>query len=221
MAFGSIVQHGSNSGVGVTSLALTMAAASNPLIICVGVTSGTTGRVSSISQTGVTWTRINQAANTTAECEVWVGVLTAATSGTTATINFAASLTVQAQFMEVQLLANSSTVDTSANRTDSNPNAILSASVTTTNANDFLVAAFVVDSTTGLISPTNSFTIEDDLTTLPHLCVCYRVVSATGTYNTTLSWNGATPISYNFASVVVAFKQAAVSYGVVAGSLGW
>ena len=219
MAFGSIVQHGTNSGTG-SSGTLTMTAPSSPVIICVGVSSGSTSRVSSITQTGVTWTRVDQSALTNVECEIWVGTITG-TPGTTATINYATSVTWVAQFMEISGIANSSPTDVNANRTATNPS-LLSGSITTTVANDFLVSALVVSDTSSISAASNSFTIEDSIGTGINLqiVVSYRVVSATGTYNTTLSWDAA-PGSWNMANAIAGFKKSSVVVSQCPGSFGF
>jgi len=219
MAISAPIQTVSNQGTGST-LALTVSAPSNGNIVtmCVAVSAISTGQVSSITQTGVTWTKVVEGVNVSSEIEFWVGT-GVSSAGTTATINFGSSVTAQAQFMEFSGLRASPT-DVSATSSGTNTTTVTMASVTSTNANDLIICASVASSTNPLASPTSSFTLSSDLTTAPHLSVCYRIVSSTGTYSTTLTF-GPTPVSVQWATVSVALKGLSLSGGVVAGSFGW
>lgn len=80
---------------------------------------------------------------------------------------------------------------------------------TTVQANELCIGciAFAGDHATD--SPTNSFTeVTERASGSPDLTVLERVVSATGTYGTTVSWTGGTPISYSLFGAIATFKDA-------------
>jgi len=95
MANPAFVQVKSGTGTAVTSKAVTLDSAptnGNTLVALIATDKTTTSRVTSISQTGVTWTRTTQVANGLGTTEeIWQGESVSGASAT-ATVNFAASL---------------------------------------------------------------------------------------------------------------------------------
>lgn len=80
---------------------------------------------------------------------------------------------------------------------------------TTGTANEVCIGciAFDIDDSTG--SPTNSFTeVTERATGAPDLTVLERIVSATGTYGTTVSFSGGVPTTYSLCGAIATFKQA-------------
>jgi hypothetical protein len=85
-----------------TSITLPSAPASGQVaVLQISVNSGTSARVSSISQSGVTWTKHVEAYNGPGSIgiETWVGVV-GSEAGTVITINFATSLANVAHYAE-------------------------------------------------------------------------------------------------------------------------
>ena len=79
-------------------------------VLQIGINSGTSARVSSISQTGVTWTKQVEAYYSgQVGMETWVGVVGAG-AGTGITITLAASLTAVAHYAEYSGVDTSSPV---------------------------------------------------------------------------------------------------------------
>jgi len=80
---------------------------------------------------------------------------------------------------------------------------------TTSQANELCIGCigFDIDNSTG--SPTNSFTeVTERASGAPDLTILERIVSATGTYGTTVSWSGATPLTYGLTGCIATFKEA-------------
>lgn len=80
---------------------------------------------------------------------------------------------------------------------------------TTAQANEVCIGCigFDVDTATG--SPTNSFTeVTERASGAPDLTVLERIVSATGTYGTAVSFSGSVPPTYSLCGAIATFKEA-------------
>lgn len=160
------------SGVAATTVTCTLIAPTNGhTLVATIVTSGTTdSRVSSITQSGATWTRAVQAANATVPTvEIWY-TTNLSSASTTLAVNLAASLRAGVIIAEYSGLLSSPLLDKSATSTGSTTgdNPIFRPKTgTTTNtsqSNQLWVAAIGLSlGSIEIFSPTNSFTELDDI----------------------------------------------------------
>lgn len=80
---------------------------------------------------------------------------------------------------------------------------------TTAQANELCIGCIGFDIDNSYGSPTNSFTeVTERASGAPDLIVLERIVSATGTYGTTVSFSGSTPLSYALCGAIATFKEA-------------
>jgi hypothetical protein len=79
---------------------------------------------------------------------------------------------------------------------------------TTAQANEVCVGCIGFDISDSFGSPTNSFTEITEASGAPDLVVLERIVSATGTYGTTVSFTGSLPLSYSLCGAIATFKEA-------------
>ena len=150
----------SGSSGAVTSLGVTVAApADGNTLVAVITTSGTTtGQVSSITQTGATWTRAAQAANAAGvTASIWYATNLSG-AGTAITINLASSLRAAAVVAEYSGVLAASPVDQTANSTNNSASPVTGTTATTTQGSEVWVGgiAFINNSIT-LGSILNSF----------------------------------------------------------------
>lgn len=79
---------------------------------------------------------------------------------------------------------------------------------TTAQANEVCVGCIGFTVSDSFIDPTNSFTEITEAGSAPDLVVLERIVSATGTYGTTVSWGGSVPLAYGLCGAIATFKEA-------------
>jgi hypothetical protein len=151
---------GSTGGSAANSFSVTVSAptAGNTLIAVIS-TRGTTGNlVTSISQTGVTWTRASQATNTAGvTVSIWYAPV-AAGAGTAVTINLAASLFASAVITEYSGILSGSPVDQTASASGNSTNAVTGTTAATTQNDELWIGGIGVnDSSYTVGSIQNSF----------------------------------------------------------------
>ncbi len=196
-----------NSGSStVNSFGVTVPAAANGnTLIAVIATRGTSAnRVSSITQTGATWTRASQTNNTSGSTtEIWYAP-NVASAGTTVTINLAASLRAAAVVMEYQGVLSVSPVDQTAGNSGSGTSATTGTTVATTQQNELWIGGVgLVSSTISLSGIQNSFTAVTNAASTSstagnnaRVYALERIVTATGaassggTVSSSSSWSG-------------------------------
>lgn len=224
----AIVDRGNNHVVGATSFTVTPTGAvgnGSNLVLLISTSGATTGRVSSISQTGATWTKSTEVANATGviTAEIWVAHSVSGVGTNAATINLAASLTAQALMYEVTGAASSSSIDKTQTSTgdDGSGSPTTGTTAATTQANEIAIGMVAINQTNAMITPTNSFTLESDLNgSLPHFAGVYKIVSATGTQGTTLTFS-IPPLSYQWAGAIVTMEAVQVGASNAASSYGF
>jgi len=78
---------------------------------------------------------------------------------------------------------------------------------TTAQANELCIGCIAFAEDRATESPTNSFTeVTERASGAPDLTVLERIVSATGTYGTTVSWTGAAPLNTPFVELLLLLK---------------
>lgn len=191
MAFSLVNNNVPKTGSAVTSLAVTITAPTNgnALVACIATSGTSTGRVTSISQTGATWNKVVEVANSNVNgntSEIWVA-LNVSGAGTTVTINLAASLIAIGWVGEYSGLASSSATDKTATNTGNSSTVDSGTTASTTQASELVVASLAIhDLASGLnAAPSNGFTSENQTSqTSLSWEVCDKIVSSTGTQNT-------------------------------------
>ncbi|MCW5554740.1 MAG: DUF4082 domain-containing protein [Verrucomicrobiae bacterium] len=152
-----------NSGSStVNSFGVTVPAAANGnTLIAVIATRGTSAnRVSSITQTGATWTRASQTNNTSGSTtEIWYAP-NVSSAGTTVTINLATSLRAAAVVMEYSGILIAAPLDQTAGSTNNTGTTALTGTTPpTTQSNELWIGGIgVTNSARTLSSIQNSFT---------------------------------------------------------------
>ena len=179
---------GNTGANAVTSFTVTMSAspASGNTLVAVITTRGySANRVSSIFQTGVTWTKapgaegVNTSSSSGSTTEIWYGSNVTVGAGTAATINFPAATTLRAAAVVAEysglLTASPLDVTASSSNASNNITAATGTTANTTQANELWIGGIGLrDSTYNLGTPTNAFT---------------QVASANSTNNTTTNTN--------------------------------
>lgn len=113
------VQFKSNTGTGVTSLAITpdiAPANGNLMVVGIAYNSSAANKVTSITQTGATWVRAIQKNNSLGgqiSADLWYSE-NASSVGGTLTINLGSALNVAATYLEYSGIASSSSLDKTA-----------------------------------------------------------------------------------------------------------
>jgi hypothetical protein len=154
------VATGNPGGNAVTSFTVTLGSApanGHTLIAVIGTRGSSTGRVTSITQTGVTWSRAAEAANANSSTvEVWYAPVGAA-AGTVVTIN-QASLRSAAVVMEYSGVFTNAPVDQTASATDYGTDTLTGTTPTTTLPNELWIGGIsYTNSGATLGTPLNSF----------------------------------------------------------------
>ena len=151
-----------NSGSGPsTSFVLTMSSTpinGNTLVAVISTRNNASGTVSSISQTGATWTRATQATNTNGTTsEIWYAP-NVSSAGTTITIN-QASCRSAAVVLEYSNIALTSPLDQTASTTGNSTTASTGTTAATYGTNELLIGGIGLQrSDYSLGTATNSFT---------------------------------------------------------------
>ncbi len=197
------VHQGTGSGAGSNSVNITITAATagNCLILTATASHGST--VSAVSGGGVTWASV-VTSDTNFRSAIWKGPNSSG-SGTTITVTLTGSPNSFFNVSEWAGLDTSCTTDQS-NSGNGNSATLTAPTITTTNANDLIIACGILPSsfTSG---PTLSFTALNtpDNTRIES---AYRIVSSTAAYFTEWSFGGAT----TFESETARFKAASATF---------
>ena len=192
----------------------------NVLIAVIGTyyssISGSPRTVSSISETGVTWTK--QAGQTDSQgsfpgtytdSEIWLGTVNSGVSTSiTITLSGSASSGAVADVCEYSGIAPSSYLDKTAGTTGSGTSTSTGTTTATSQASELWIGGVTVEASATQSSPTNGFTNLDGAT-YSSTSVSYleKVVSATGTAN-----SGTTISSNRYAGCIATFKAAYTVY---------
>jgi hypothetical protein len=205
---------GSVGASAATSFNVTLAAPQNGnTLIAVIATRGTsTNRVSSITQTGATWTRASQAANANGiTTEIWYAPNVSG-AGTTVTIN-QASLLSAAVVMEYSGVLSASSLDQTASAVNGGGNttaAVTGTTATTTQANELWIGSIgLTSSGFNLTAPLNSFTsVANSASSNGTATSNARVYALERLTNTTAvaSSGGTISSSSQFAGAIATFK---------------
>lgn len=122
MAIARVQSKAANNGTGGTSVSVTLDSSpvnGNFLVIGIGTLGTSASRVSSITQTGATWTRAVQATNASGSTtEIWYAENVSGAS-TSITVNLASSLRACVAVAEYSGIATSSSLDKTASSTGS------------------------------------------------------------------------------------------------------
>jgi|GEM_PF-337990 len=191
----------------VTTYSVTVAAPANSnTLIAVVATRGTSAsRVTGISQSGATWTRAAQAANTNGvTTEIWYAPNVSG-AGTTVTITNASSLRSAAVVMEYSGLLAAGALDQTNGATSSGTAAVTGTTPATTQPNELWLGSIAYsNSTPTLGSILNSFAAVTNARSssstasqnvrvyaLERLATATNTASAGGTISSTSQWAGA------------------------------
>ena len=175
----------------------------NVLIAVIGTRlAATEVTVSSITQTGVTWTEQISKYSGNINVELWLGVVG---SGASTTITITLSATPSGSVADVcewSGIATSGFLDKTATNAGAGYTADTGTTDTTTKANELWVGG-INDQSGDLTTPTNGFTLLDGLTqTWLVIAYLYKIVSATGTAN-----SGASTVASNsWVGCIATFK---------------
>jgi hypothetical protein len=197
-----------------TSVSCTVTAPTNgnTLVAVIGTRGTTADRVSSISQTGATWTRAQQSTNANGvTLEVWYAT-NVSSAGTGVTINLAASLKAAAVVAEYSGINSASPVDVSATATGNSTTVSTGTTSTTSQADQVWIGGVAIINTDTFGTYSDSFSSVGDTVTTTGAAgtqvragMAERIVTATGTAGTSTTIGNAR----QFAGVVVTFNAAA------------
>lgn len=203
------------ANAGATTIACTVAAPTNgnTLVAVIGTRGAATGRVTSITETGVTWVRAVQTANTNGvTSEIWYA-LNISGAGATVTVNLIASLKASAIIAEYSNVTSISALDQTALSTGNNANPGTGTTPTTAQADEVWVGGLAAIGTPTWSSPINSFSIiasaestTGNASTRNTAAYLDRVVSATGAAATAATLS----TSAQWAGVIATLKQNAL-----------
>ncbi|MEI6605174.1 MAG: DUF6288 domain-containing protein [Verrucomicrobiota bacterium] len=209
---------GSTGTSSATSFKVTLTSSpgvGNTLIAVISTRGSSAGSVSSISQTGATWSRVVQAANGSGTTtEIWIASNVPASTATALTIN-QASLRSAAVVMEYSGILSASPVDQTASTTGSSTAAVTGTTTATTQANELWVGGIgIADGRRTLNSPYgSSFTVvafpkSGTTSSDAMIYALEKIVNASGS----ASSGGSVSNSDAWAGAIATFK-AAVSSG--------
>jgi hypothetical protein len=203
---------GSGARTTITMTALSTAPVNGNTLIAIISTRGTSAnRVSSILQTGVTWSFVTQAANTSGTTtEIWYAPNVSG-AGTAITINLA-SLRAAAVIVEYSGILQVSPQDQVANNTGSVTPASTGTTATTTQANELWIGGIgLVSSGYTLGTATNAFTTitnaastNTTATSNAKVYALERIATTTGTAST----GGTISTSSQWSGAIATFKKA-------------
>lgn len=208
------IQFASNTIVG-TSLVLQLNQVpvnGNSEIMSIGTSAPGTGAVTSIVQTGATWTSAVQTSNPGVETEIWYAEGVSGAS-TTITINTGSTFTIDVVVAEYSGLKTSGSFDVSASSFGSlsTGSPFSGTTATTAQSNELWFASLTHQTTvsTGssdFTSFTNSFSLVGQTTTgILKNGAAERIVSSAGTASTTGNYTG-TFFSDTWAGLMATFK---------------
>jgi len=178
--------------------------AGNTLVAVISTRGTSTGRVSGITQTGATWSRATQAANSTGTTtEIWYASNIAAGAGTQITIN-QASLRSAAVVAEYSGILTGSPLDQIKSSTGSSTAAVTGTTSTTAQASELWLGGIGIadgrrtlnspygNSFTGVASPQSGATSSDaTIYALEKIVTATGAASSGGTLSGTAAWSGA------------------------------
>ena len=202
----------STSSISVTALATPTSG--NLMIATISLTSGTVPTVSSISETGVTWTQqISKTQGTACQTKIWAGVVgSGASISITITLSGSANSGV-ADICEYSGLKTSGFLDQTATAGTQWGIASTGTTSTTTQATELCIGAIGVTGGDAVITPTNGFTLLDGVNYQGGggynvaLGFFENIVSSTGTYESAAAGTN----TNNWAGCIVTFYAAEVS----------
>jgi len=188
-------------------------ASGDVLIAVIGLyhsSSDTLHTVSSITETGVTWSyqtsETDSTTGTATDTEIWLGVVTSGTASRTITITTSSGSGTTyeiADVCEYSGIATSSYLDKTAVAASSGTSTSTGTTATTSQASELWIGGITVEDNSAQTSPTNGFTLLDGAV-YQQMSVAYleKIVSATGTANsgTTIS------SSQRYAGCIATFK---------------
>ena len=157
--------------------------------------------VTSITQTGATWTNVTSKAATRTQAEIWKASNISG-AGTVITVNLSGTLTVGGATASEFSGLDPSPIDKTASASGSGTAPVSGTTATTTEANEVWIASITNDNG-GQSSPTNGFTLTTSASNAGYL---EKIVSSTGTAST-----GVTTATSNWAGCIATFKAASVS----------
>jgi autotransporter-associated beta strand protein len=189
--------------------------AGNSLIAVISTRGTAANQVTSIAQTGVTWTRASQATNTNGSTtEIWYasGV---STSDQSIVVNLANSLRAAGVIIEYSGVLSASPLDVVASNTGNGTTASTGTTATTAQANELWIGGIgLVSSSYTLGTPTNSYTAvanaasgSGTATNNARVYALERFVTATGTQGS----GGTVSTSSQWSGTVAKFKAAVAS----------
>jgi len=199
--------NGSDSGVGPITVTMALTPVSGNVLIAT-YTSWYEEAVTSITETGVTWTpQIQYTASTYHfQVEIWLGVVGAGASKTVTVTHAAGSINSVVDIYEYSGIATTSFLDQTNYTSGGNGANIVTGSVTTTNNNELLIGVTVQLLATQS-SAINGFTLYDGVQyNMVSNAYLEQIVSSTGTYQA--GTNTATANGYGFAGCIATFKEA-------------
>jgi len=188
------------------------------LVAAIGTISSTNlayRTVSSITETGVTWTKqANQTENGNdwGNAEIWFGVVGAGASvNITVNLSGTADIGAVADVRGYSGVATSSFLDKYATNSGVSTQTDTGTTATTTGSNDLYVGAVVAFTNANQTTPTNSFSLIDGAIYSSYSSLAYleKIVNTTGTANSGTTIPGA----WGWAGCIVAFT-AAPSYSI-------
>ena len=169
-----------------SSVVATLAAAPHPGSALVLFSANNNVSVTAVTGGGVTWVQ-SSSGGTHSAIDIWYG-LNSSGSGTAITVTYAnATGSGGVNLSEFSGIATSNALDVAPATTSGISTSPTTPSAVTTNAHDLIVGAVAdtdLAATTG--GPTNSFTALTEAANANKIVPAYRIVSATGSYNT--SW---------------------------------
>jgi hypothetical protein len=167
-----------------SSVVATLAAAPHPGSALVLFSANNNVSVTAVTGGGVTWVQ-SSSGGTHSAIDIWYG-LNSSGSGTAITVTYAnATGSGGVNLSEFSGIATSNALDVAPATTSGISTSPTTPSAVTTNAHDLIVGAVAdtdLAATTG--GPTNSFTALTEAANANKIVPAYRIVSATGSYNT-------------------------------------
>jgi len=161
--------------------------------------------VSSITQTGVTWTHVTSGQGSGyLDVEIWIGVVGSGASSSASVAVGSSVVAGVADICEYKGIASSPTDETASN-SGSSTTTDTGTTPTTTQANELWIGGIVSASGSQLTSPTNGFTLLDGAGYNYLISAAYleKIVSSAGTAD-----SGTTASSAQWAGCIAAFKAA-------------
>lgn len=222
-AFPNLVNTSTGTSAATTSLAITISAPTNgnALILHCGIPSSTNNRITSVAETGSTWTIVAATSDIQftglAEDEIWYAP-NVQSAGTTVTVNLAASLAVACNVFEYSGIKLSSAVDVTASAHGGDANVQdgsqpQTGTTATTSQPIELWFGGVMNSGKatggGGTNPTNGFTYiaQNSIGAATFVDSVHKSTTTTGTAGSVLAYGGSIPITYSYAGNVATFMS--------------